>query len=180
MVSAFLEQNAVYNAHNFAFRFYEAPNTTAGRVTINVFQCPSDPDRLTNLTGHFNYAGNSGSTSDSTAYGNTAQFNGPFNGRSRYQAFGFSSITDGLSNTAGFSEKVKGIGNTMVFDPMKPTSTIVTVIFTAPYTPLTDQTTCLAVPPSPTAPIHTQNDGTTGQGAAWNTPFASGASTITS
>jgi prepilin-type N-terminal cleavage/methylation domain-containing protein/prepilin-type processing-associated H-X9-DG protein len=175
MVSAYLEQNVVYNAHNFSFRFYEAPNTTAGRVTINVFQCPSDADRLTNASGHFNYAGNAGSTSDTTAFGSTPQFNGPFNGRSRFQAFGFNAITDGLSNTAGFSEKVKGVGATMVYDPMNPTSTIVTATFAAPYTPAGDQAICLAVTPSPSAPIHTANDGTTGQGAAWNTPFASGA-----
>ena len=174
MVCAYMEQGAVYNSTNFSFRFYEAPNTTAGRVTINTFSCASDLDRLTNASGHFNYAGNAGSSADSTAFGSTPQYNGPFNGKSRTQAFGFSTITDGLSNTAGFSEKVKGIGSTMVFDPMKPTSMIVSVTFTAPYSPAVDQALCLANPPIATAPVDMQG-GTTGQGAAWNTPFASGA-----
>jgi prepilin-type N-terminal cleavage/methylation domain-containing protein len=175
MVSAYLEQNLAYNAHNFAFRFYDPTNTTAGRLTLNVFQCPSDIDRLTSATGHFNYAGNAGSTSDTTAFGTTSQFNGPFNGMSYLKPFGFNAITDGLSNTAGFSEKVKGVGATMAYDTMIPTSTIVTATFAAPYTPAGDQAICLAVPPSPSAPVHTAADGTTGQGAAWDTCFASGA-----
>ena len=174
MVCAYMEQGSVYNNTNFSFRFYDVQNTTTGRLTLNSFQCPSDTDRLTTASGHFNYASNSGSSADSTAFGTTSQFNGPFNGQSRTKAFGFAAITDGLSNTAGFSEKVKGIGSTMVYDPLKPTSMIVSVTFASPYSPSTDQAVCLAVPPTPTAPVDTQN-GTTGQGAAWNTPFASGA-----
>jgi prepilin-type N-terminal cleavage/methylation domain-containing protein/prepilin-type processing-associated H-X9-DG protein len=174
MICAYIEQGAAYNSTNFAFRFYEAPNTTAGRITITGFLCPSDLDRLTNATGHFNYAGNAGSSADSTAFGTTTQFNGPFNGKSRTQAFGFASITDGLSNTAGFSEKVKGIGATMAYDPLTPSSMIVSVTFASPYSPSVDEAVCLAAPPTPTAPFDTQG-GTTGQGAAWNTPFASGA-----
>src|SRR3954447_6404943 len=79
MMTPYMEQTAVYNAHNFSFRFYEAQNTTGGRLTINTLQCPSDIDRLTTLTGHFNYAGNAGSSSDTTAFGTTSQYNGPFN-----------------------------------------------------------------------------------------------------
>jgi prepilin-type N-terminal cleavage/methylation domain-containing protein len=174
MIAPFFEQQAVYNSINFAFRFYEGANTTGGRITINSLQCPSDLDRLTNATGHFNYAGNAGSSADTAAFGTTGQFNGPFNGKSRTQAFGFATITDGLSGTAGWSEKVKGIGSAMAIDPMRPSSTIVSVTFAAPYSPSADRAICLAVVPTATAPIDTQG-GTTGQGAAWNTPFASGA-----
>jgi len=172
MMTPYMEQTAVYNAHNFSFRFYEAQNTTGGRLTINTLQCPSDIDRLTTLTGHFNYAGNAGCSADTTAFGTTSQYNGPFNGKKA--PIGFSSIVDGLSNTAGCSEKVKGIGATMVIDSLRPSSTIVSVTFASPYSPNADRAICLAAPPIPGATVDTQG-GTTGQGAAWNTCFAAGA-----
>jgi prepilin-type N-terminal cleavage/methylation domain-containing protein/prepilin-type processing-associated H-X9-DG protein len=174
MITPYMEQTAVFNAHNFSFRFYYAENSTGGRLTVSTFSCPSDIDRLTNVTGHFNYAGNAGSSSDSTAFGSTPQFNGPFNGKSYASPSGFSSVIDGLSNTAAFSEKVKGIGAGQALDPLRPSSTIVSVTFATPYSPNADQAVCLASPPNASATFDTQG-GTTGQGAAWDTCFAAGA-----
>jgi prepilin-type N-terminal cleavage/methylation domain-containing protein/prepilin-type processing-associated H-X9-DG protein len=169
MVMPFMEQQAVANSMNFMVRSQDASNTTATRTTLAIASCPSDIDRLTTATGHHNYAGNAGSSADSVAYGNTPQYNGPFNGASRTRAIGFASVSDGLSNTAAFSEKLKGIGSINAFDPMRPSSTIVSVTFTSPYSPTTDRATCMASLPIPTATIDTQ---AAGQGADWTRAYA--------
>jgi prepilin-type N-terminal cleavage/methylation domain-containing protein len=169
MVMPFMEQQFVFNSMNFMVRSQDASNTTATRTTLAVASCPSDIDRLTTATGHHNYAGNAGSTADTVAYGSSGPFNGPFNGSSRTRAFGFSAVTDGLSNTAAFSEKLKGIGSVNTYDPLNPSATIVSVTFTSPYTPTTDRATCLASPPGPTATLDTQ---AAGQGADWTRAYA--------
>jgi prepilin-type processing-associated H-X9-DG protein len=146
----YLEQGALFNAINFANGISganpgQAPNTTAQRSQVAGLLCPSDINRLTTVYGHLNYAANSG---------NNLEFFGPnFNGmfgwvlNNNYDgsasgdnitaakggqggtSLNFRDVTDGLSNTAAFSEKVKGIGdgqNTAAgsADPLRPTSTI--------------------------------------------------------
>jgi prepilin-type N-terminal cleavage/methylation domain-containing protein/prepilin-type processing-associated H-X9-DG protein len=170
-VGPFMEGQQIFNSLNFAFRSQDVSNSTATHTTISVLNCPSDPDRLTTTTGHFNYAANAGSCSDSVAYAAVKQYIGPFNGNSDYQPVRFSSITDGLSNTAGFSERVKGIGSINTYDQLKPSATIVQVTFTAPYSPSTDQATCLANPSTPTATLNTQAAGV---GADWSRAFTFG------
>ena len=93
---------------------------------IAVFNCPSDTDRLTDPNGHNNYMANSGSAPNCDYGGNadTPAWSGPAAGPFIYSdsgtftglTFGGSSIniaaiTDGTSNTAAFSERVKAIGN---------------------------------------------------------------------
>ena len=90
-------------------------NTTAFRAKINVLLCPSDLDRLTNVFGHSNYYGNSGNAPegifDNHRHG---ACNGLFasvnheDGTPNVKPVSFRDITDGLSQTAAFSERVKG------------------------------------------------------------------------
>ncbi len=137
----YLEQGAVYNAINFAWglqNWSQPFNTTTHRVQINVLLCPSDTRRLSNADAHSNYSGNAG-TAPAAFYDwdNTGAFNGlfgwngnPLNATANYKKLvsvvGPRDITDGLSNTAAFSEKVMGIGSytaSRVEDPMSPPST---------------------------------------------------------
>jgi prepilin-type N-terminal cleavage/methylation domain-containing protein/prepilin-type processing-associated H-X9-DG protein len=83
-------------------------NTTVFLMKLNVCLCPSDMDRLTSILGHNNYGGNAGSTPDSLH--NSSQFDGLFLYMNAAPCVAFKSITDGLSNTAAFSERVMGIG----------------------------------------------------------------------
>jgi prepilin-type processing-associated H-X9-DG protein len=118
-----LEGSAIYNALNFSAGD-ENPslpyNTTVMRTTLSFFSCPSDVDRLVNPEGHTNYSGNAGTAPGSFYdYDKVSAFDGVFgwtgNPLQSYGqgkgivTIGFSNITDGLSNTACFSEKVKGV-----------------------------------------------------------------------
>jgi len=136
----YMEQSTLYNAINFSYGLqdWSKPfNTTTHRTRVAAYSCPSDLDRLTNADGSSNYAANAG-TAPATFYDwdNTGAFNGLFgwSGNSRKTGnyikrtpgVGFSAIVDGLSNTAAFSEKVKGIGwytANRVDDPLSPPST---------------------------------------------------------
>ncbi len=120
----YLEQQALYAAFNLADVYpingmgpvlpSYPPNTTAARTQVAAFLCPSDTSRLTNPEGHSNYCGNSGSTPEAAEVITWA--NGPFvaatplAGYNSCWVFSFSSVRDGLSSTACFSEKVLGIG----------------------------------------------------------------------
>jgi prepilin-type N-terminal cleavage/methylation domain-containing protein/prepilin-type processing-associated H-X9-DG protein len=140
MLLPYMEQANMFNALNFYQGFVangEATrgaitggtvvpfaNTTVGFAQINTILCPSDVDRLTTVEGHLNYVFCMGSD----AYGNNtpSPFNGVFVPPAAKNTT-FAGITDGTSNTAGASERVKGIGNypSTTFDAMKPTSSFV-------------------------------------------------------
>ena len=162
----FIEQGTIYNAFNLvdlmAVGGYDCGaepgwpvNTTATFSKLTVFLCPSDTDRLTNPAGHNNYAGNSGSSPDSINI--LGPMNGPFLGADpnavlNTRVFGFRDVTDGLSNTAAFSEKVKGIGTTNVFDFLKPNSSVFAVGPTAVMSsPAAYFAACSAVNPATAA-----------------------------
>jgi prepilin-type N-terminal cleavage/methylation domain-containing protein/prepilin-type processing-associated H-X9-DG protein len=83
-------------------------NTTVFLTKLTALQCPSDVDRLTSVLGHNNYYGNAGSTPASLY--STSQFDGLFQYITVAPCVTFAAIIDGLSNTAAFSERVKGIG----------------------------------------------------------------------
>jgi prepilin-type N-terminal cleavage/methylation domain-containing protein/prepilin-type processing-associated H-X9-DG protein len=151
----YLEQGPIYNTINFAdvelpnflpaLNLDSPINSTATYAVISVFSCPSDADRLTEVSGHNNYMANSGSAPN-CAYGGlagTPAWNsgaaGPFiysdSGSVTGLTFGGSSvsiarITDGTSNTAAFSERVKAIGSNIApgssapFDGGKPTASL--------------------------------------------------------
>ncbi len=136
MLLPYMEQTQLYNAINFNSQAGSAaapgwpPNTTIFAINLNVLNCPSDTDRLTNGLGHQSYCGNAG-TAPEAFFDNNGH--GAANGlffstNNNLQPVGFRDITDGLSNTAAYSEKVKGIGDQVaVPDPLVPTSTIVSV-----------------------------------------------------
>ncbi len=137
-----MEQNALFNSINFAntgnsihtgnngttsLPFASGAgfqNTTVFLVTLNVFQCPSDSDRLSTLMGHNSYYGNAGSTPGSLY--NTTPLDGLFGYILNAPIVKFANITDGLSNTAAFSERVKGVGieNHLQVDGSNPTSSV--------------------------------------------------------
>ena len=151
----YMEQGPIYNAINFGNGFFTdgssfvinyPANTTAVYSVIAGFNCPSDSDRLTDPNGHNNYMANSGSAPNCDYGGNanTPAWSEPAAGPFIYSdsgsftglTFGGSSIsiaaiTDGTSNTAAFSERVKAIGNNFTgtsapFDPGKPTASLST------------------------------------------------------
>ena len=151
----FLEQQPMFNAMNFNFGNNSArnagqPNTTVGWSTMSTLSCPSDVDRVLTVYGHTNYGGNAGSLGNAI-YG-SSPFNGPFSGRGT--PIGFRDITDGLSNTAGFGERVKGIGtdNRTTLDTMKPSSSWFKAA-TNTALPDTDYANCAAVTNPATATL---------------------------
>ncbi len=136
MLLPYIEQGNLYNSINFAYTYNAAnpttvdqggpgTNTTVTQTKLTVFICPSDSDRLTNPDGHSNYTINIGSD------GLTPEITTPFGGIgvSEYATGGpttinIAAITDGTSNTAAYSEVVKGIGTSNSLDNLTPTSTI--------------------------------------------------------
>ncbi len=132
MLSNF-EQANFYNALNFTNGFAKpgtVQNTTVVVATISIFLCPSDVDRLQNTDGgHVNYAASKGNipyTFDDKR--TVTAFNGVFGEMGRGSPYvadkivSFSDIIDGSSNTAAFTERVKGFGGAGV-DPMTAANT---------------------------------------------------------
>ena len=177
-----LEQGNLYNALNFSAAVPTNENTNRGNgginstvqlTAINVLQCPSDTDRLTTATGHINYASNAGSDGNSfvtaAANNNTVDaFLGPYG--NRRSAIGLRDILDGTSNTAAFSERVKGLGtnNTSTLDTTNPRSTFFKATVTSGV-PATDATACKAA-------AQTLANASTGDpsGFCWTTGDGSG------
>ncbi len=99
--------------------------------------------------------------------------NGPFIGADpnallNTRVFGFRDVVDGLSNTAAFSEKVKGIGTTNPLDPMKPSSTVFAVAATAVMTlPMQYFAACSAVNPATGTPQTAYGYDQTGNSFLW-------------
>ena len=139
-----IEQGNLYHSLNFAnVNNPGMPNNPANltvfSASIAMFLCPSDPDRLTNNgQSHNNYCGNWGSLPQRYS----TNPNGPFGGgpNEPCSPVGFQGITDGLSNTACYSERVKGLGDgskldfAPPFDSMNPSSNQFVVAQTADVT----------------------------------------------
>jgi prepilin-type N-terminal cleavage/methylation domain-containing protein/prepilin-type processing-associated H-X9-DG protein len=132
MLLPYFEQSALFNALNFystynansgANRNAGGVNTSATWAKLNNLLCPSDTDRLTTNEGHLNYIFNCGS--DATVFNTSSTNSGPFN-HSSVKPATMADMIDGTSNTAGVSERVKGIGGGGVFDPLMPSSTFKT------------------------------------------------------
>jgi prepilin-type N-terminal cleavage/methylation domain-containing protein/prepilin-type processing-associated H-X9-DG protein len=135
MLLPYVEQGTLFNAINFANTGCSACpgvayNSTANRAKINVLLCPSDTDRLTNIYGHSNYYGNAGNAPEgifdnhrhNACDGLFASVNHE-NGSPNVKPVNFRDILDGLSQTAAFSERVKGLSSGFTgFDPVRPTS----------------------------------------------------------
>jgi prepilin-type N-terminal cleavage/methylation domain-containing protein/prepilin-type processing-associated H-X9-DG protein len=86
-----------------------AENGAAAVTVISTFLCPTDIDRLKSMWGHNNYRSCNG---------------GGWEGRNGNGMFGqnssvtFNMVSDGLSNTAMFSERCKGTWDHAIFDPL--------------------------------------------------------------
>jgi prepilin-type N-terminal cleavage/methylation domain-containing protein/prepilin-type processing-associated H-X9-DG protein len=125
-------------------------NFTVQAMSVSVFLCPSDLDRIQTAGplgphGRANYAGNCGSSPICTfvvtpldglfkwvggdewlpgQIGIALRPGNPQPGKG--SCYGFRDVTDGLSQTAAMSEKVKGIGtnNRQVRDGLSPSSSV--------------------------------------------------------
>ena len=142
MLLPYIEQAALYNAINFddppssdgpAMPGFPA-NLTIQRFQVAGFLCPSDVDRLVVAYGHLNYGANAGAT---PLFYNARPQDGLFSwagnaaDKVNTDLWGagvrpsrMADVTDGLSQTAAFSEKVKGVSAGNPFDGMTPTSTL--------------------------------------------------------
>jgi prepilin-type N-terminal cleavage/methylation domain-containing protein/prepilin-type processing-associated H-X9-DG protein len=132
MLLPMMEQMNVYNAINFNYGYADAPNTTSMYTLVSGFICPSDQSNpLPALGGQTNYMADMGSgiVWQEPVGPNTGlpKPNGVFHGNS---ATKFAEITDGLSNTGLFSERVLADGNNgkvspvadVFFSPAAPTT----------------------------------------------------------
>jgi prepilin-type N-terminal cleavage/methylation domain-containing protein/prepilin-type processing-associated H-X9-DG protein len=155
----YLELSTAFNALNFWCQCPPAPgpgsfiptgtneNMTINALTLSVLLCPSDTNRLSSVQpnntpplpapGHTNYTASCGTNPDcfycKTGTGTTttpSNFDGLFGPIDAAPVISFAAITDGLSNTAAFSERVLGIANsynnassTQAIDNLSPTST---------------------------------------------------------
>jgi prepilin-type N-terminal cleavage/methylation domain-containing protein/prepilin-type processing-associated H-X9-DG protein len=141
MILPYLEQTNVYNSINFDFSYANPstasptppyPNDTARMTVVNGFICPSDlPDPTPSLGGQTNYMANMGSwivwQAPTGPNVGLAPPNGVFYGDS---ATTFAAITDGLTNTAFFSERVLADGNNAIVSPIAD-------VFFSPLAPTT-------------------------------------------
>jgi prepilin-type N-terminal cleavage/methylation domain-containing protein/prepilin-type processing-associated H-X9-DG protein len=145
MLLPHFEQGPLYDGINFSSALFPArpgcpANTTIQQTTLRILLCPSDVDRLTNPESHSNYAGNAGSNplffgraTRAPVFPVAAVYPTPdglfaFVSAPPEPPFGsvvpFQGITDGLSSTAAFSERVKGIGTDNQLDPMTPATAV--------------------------------------------------------
>jgi prepilin-type N-terminal cleavage/methylation domain-containing protein/prepilin-type processing-associated H-X9-DG protein len=127
MILPYLEQQPLFSTINFNSALSpmlpsNAWNMTSQVTQVNAFVCPSDPSRLTTPYGVNNYMANVGAAPEN--FGTDDSMVGPFIYTSTMATVRFASVTDGLSQTAGFSEMVKGIGSINALDPTTPTSTV--------------------------------------------------------
>ena len=129
-----MEQSTLYDALNFSLVNGDVANTTVAKSTVSTFICPSDVgDAHPEFGAPTNYMADMGSwiVWQSATGPNTglAPPNGVFYGNS---ATRFAEITDGLANTAIFSERiladfslthVSPIGD-VFFSPAQPTTIV--------------------------------------------------------
>jgi hypothetical protein len=123
----YIEQDNLYRSINFSVSASNAANNLARGTAVQIFLCPSD--HMNSLPAGWagtNYRCNNGanvlnSYGDSDSNGNNASLpppNGGFFTNSKYK---FADITDGTSNTAAFSEHLKGDFSSAVASPNSDT-----------------------------------------------------------
>ncbi len=122
----YMEQTALFNSLNMSYAQETAQNGTNLTTTVNTFLCPSDgniPSTTFNVSGpgtlqmaYTSYPDNLGTINTN----NGGQYDGPayYMGQSQYgPTLTLASITDGTSNTAMWSEMVRGKGGTTTQGP---------------------------------------------------------------
>jgi prepilin-type N-terminal cleavage/methylation domain-containing protein/prepilin-type processing-associated H-X9-DG protein len=118
VILAYIEQANKFNQFNFAFDVTSATNAAARRQDVPTFLCPSDPSQVFFTDGGFpvgrtNYFGNIGAVSDCRLEKDSRA--GVFHAFSTTVAgetprgIKISAIIDGTSNTAMFSEVMRGL-----------------------------------------------------------------------
>jgi len=148
MLLPYLEQSVLYNNINFAATGNAASpelgrvNTTVIYAVVAGYLCPSDLDRLTGPSGHLNYFMNAGSDAYSPFVTTNTVGIATDTDPVRATVVRFSSITDGTSNTAAYSEKVKGVNGGVTglgdFDPLTPSSSATLLTSNPPNSPPSD------------------------------------------
>jgi prepilin-type N-terminal cleavage/methylation domain-containing protein/prepilin-type processing-associated H-X9-DG protein len=131
-ILGFMEQPALFNAINFSLFDVDPSNTTVVLTSVKGFICPSDSYNPSPTVGaQTNYMADMGSgiVWQGTLFPNTTlpQPNGAFYGNS---AVRFASITDGLSNTGFYGERIVGDATTGIISPIAD-------VFFDPGAPLT-------------------------------------------
>jgi prepilin-type N-terminal cleavage/methylation domain-containing protein/prepilin-type processing-associated H-X9-DG protein len=146
-LNPYLEQTAIYNQMDLNVPEYVLPTLTistenqfAVQQVIKPFLCPSD--KMTPLGGGYgvpvfgptNYGAciGSGTTNGGAPFGSPWDADGMFRAA---VAGKFTDITDGLSNTAAFSESTLGEGPTMASGPIPGNPPKVYANVTPPLTP---------------------------------------------
>jgi prepilin-type N-terminal cleavage/methylation domain-containing protein/prepilin-type processing-associated H-X9-DG protein len=128
MASPYLEQGNLFNGLNFSLNDVDPSNSTVATTKLSSFSCPSElynphamPGDPTNTVyGPTNYMADMGSGivwQNSNFYPNTSlpMPNGAFIGNT---CSTLASITDGLSNTGFYSERVVGDFSTGIVSPL--------------------------------------------------------------
>jgi prepilin-type N-terminal cleavage/methylation domain-containing protein/prepilin-type processing-associated H-X9-DG protein len=116
---AFLEQTVLFNAINFSLSWNSSagyPNQTVYMTTVNAFLCPSDANfpSFQRPAGFIVAASNYGNNIGTCLSFNGGRIDGPayFEDTSVYGGIvNLATITDGTSNTAIWSEYIKGKGS---------------------------------------------------------------------
>jgi prepilin-type processing-associated H-X9-DG protein len=107
----FLELTQHFNALNMSFTATSALNTTIHNVQVLSFRCPSDGNDPGSPTGDTNYPNNVGLTRAVNGSSTTGPLDGPaykMGQAPENTTVTLASVTDGTSNTAIFSEWIKG------------------------------------------------------------------------
>jgi prepilin-type N-terminal cleavage/methylation domain-containing protein/prepilin-type processing-associated H-X9-DG protein len=107
----YVEQDNLYRSFNFMLSSGNAANVNSRNAVVSMFLCPSDPVAVipAGQGGGNNYRWNAGvsivNSYPSTQNASMPPNNGAFWGNTVYRT---ADISDGLSNTAAFSEHIKG------------------------------------------------------------------------
>ncbi len=146
-LNPYLEQTAIFKRMNLDEPLFTLPslnvtpsNQFAVQQTIPLFLCPSDRMQPVGsgygvpVLGPVNYAAciGSGATAGGPPYGSPWDADGVFRAVAKGR---FIEVTDGLSNTAAFSESTLGDGPTMVAGPIPGDPQRVYANVTPPLTP---------------------------------------------
>ncbi len=118
----YMEQAQIYSTINFGVEYNDPANSVAYNTNVPTFRCPSDPSSYVPVDagGMNNYYVNSGtvplwSRSVSNPMPQVPMNDGVFY---RDSFLRLAAITDGLSNTAGISERLTGDYNQMKSTPL--------------------------------------------------------------
>ena len=141
MMLPHMEQSPLYNALNFSLAYTDPANSTVLMADVSTFICPSDlPNPIRSRGAQTNYMADMGSWIVwQAATGPNAGLPGPngvFFGNSSTR---FAAITDGLSNTGFFSERVMADGNNAIVSPKSD-------VFFSPAAPTTRRRRRAALP----------------------------------